>query len=87
VGDQPTAILLKHGRSQTVRLPKEFRLPGKEVRVRRIGCGILLEPMDDVAEMSTPFLPKSIAFLAEKNSCRRGHRSSRQCRRMTIVHR
>jgi antitoxin VapB len=45
-----TAKLFKHGRSQAVRLPKEFRLPGKEVRVRRVGRGVLLEPMEfDVA--------------------------------------
>ena len=40
-----TAKLFKHGRSQAVRLPKEFRLPGKEVRVRRIGRSVLLEPI------------------------------------------
>jgi len=33
-----------------MRLPKEFRLPGKEVRVRRLGCGVLLEPMEQGAE-------------------------------------
>lgn len=38
------AKLFKHGRSQAVRLPKAFRLPGSEVRVRRVGRGILLEP-------------------------------------------
>ncbi len=42
----PTAKLFKHGRSQAVRLPKEFRLPGKEVLVRRIGSGVLLEPLE-----------------------------------------
>jgi antitoxin VapB len=42
----PTAKLFRHGRSQAVRLPKEFRLPGKEVRVRRIGRGVLLEPVE-----------------------------------------
>jgi len=31
-----TAKLFKHGRSQAVRLPKEFRMAGTEVRVRRI---------------------------------------------------
>ena len=41
-----TAKLFMHGRSQAVRLPKEFRLPGKEVRVRRVGNGVLLEPME-----------------------------------------
>ena len=41
-----TAKIFKHGRSQAVRLPKEFRLPGKEVRVRRIGRAVLLEPLE-----------------------------------------
>ena len=40
-----TAKLFMHGRSQAVRLPKEFRMPGKEVRVRRVGQGVLLEPV------------------------------------------
>lgn len=41
-----TAKLFMHGRSQAVRLPKEFRLPGKEVRVRWVGRGVLLEPIE-----------------------------------------
>ncbi len=41
-----TAKLFMTGRSQAVRLPKEFRLPGTEVRVRRLGRGVLLEPME-----------------------------------------
>ena len=41
-----TAKLFQHGRSQAVRLPKEFRMPGTEVRVRRIGRSVLLEPID-----------------------------------------
>jgi antitoxin VapB len=44
--ESATAKLFKHGRSQAVRLPKEFRLPGTEVRVRRLGRGVLLEPLD-----------------------------------------
>ena len=39
------AKLFKHGRSQAVRLPLAFRLPGDRVRVRRVGDGILLEPI------------------------------------------
>ncbi len=35
-----------HGRSQAVRLPKEFRLPGKEARVSRVGDKVILEPME-----------------------------------------
>jgi antitoxin VapB len=53
VGKTKTAKLFTHGRSQAVRLPKEFRLPGKEVRVSRIGHRVILEPIarsaDDVA--------------------------------------
>jgi antitoxin VapB len=46
MSDTGTAKIFQHGRSQAVRLPKEFRLPGTEVRVRRIGRGVLLEPLD-----------------------------------------
>jgi antitoxin VapB len=41
-----TAKLFQHGGSQAVRLPREFRLPGSEVRVSRTDRGVLLEPMD-----------------------------------------
>lgn len=41
-----TAKLFMHGRSQAVRLPKAFRMPGTEVRVRRIGEAVLLEPIE-----------------------------------------
>jgi antitoxin VapB len=44
MSDLSTAKLFRHGRSQAVRLPKEFRMPGTEVRVRRVGRGVLLEP-------------------------------------------
>lgn len=46
MSEQGRAKLFMHGRSQAVRLPKEFRMPGKEVRVRRIGRGVLLEPIE-----------------------------------------
>ncbi len=39
------AKIFMHGRSQAVRLPMAFRLPGDRVRVRRVRSGILLEPM------------------------------------------
>ena len=39
------AKIFKHGRSQAVRLPLAFRLPGEAVRVRRVKGGLLLEPM------------------------------------------
>ena len=40
-----TAKLFMHGRSQAVRLPKEFRFEGTEVRVSKIGDKVILEPM------------------------------------------
>jgi antitoxin VapB len=43
---EPRAKLFMHGRSQAVRLPKEFRLPGKEARVSRVGDKIILEPVE-----------------------------------------
>lgn len=45
-----TAKIFMHGRSQAVRLPKEFRLPGRECRVHREGDAVILEPLEfDVA--------------------------------------
>ena len=63
--DQGIARVFKNGRSQAVRLPLEFRLPGDRVRVRRVGRGVLLEPILDLpgwfAELDAlgaePFLP------------------------------
>ncbi len=46
------AKLFMHGRSQAVRLPKEFRLPGKEVRVRRVGRAVLLEPLSEPFDLA-----------------------------------
>jgi antitoxin VapB len=33
------------GRSQAVRLPKEYRFEGTEVRIRRRGAAVILEPI------------------------------------------
>jgi antitoxin VapB len=40
-----SAKIFKSGRSQAVRLPKEFRFEGTEVRIRRQGSAVILEPM------------------------------------------
>ena len=40
-----TAKLFWSGRSQAVRLPKDFRLPGDEVRIRHHGSAVILEPL------------------------------------------
>ena len=50
---KPTdAKLFWNGRSQAVRLPKEFRFEGDRVRVSRMGAGVLLEPMLPVEKES-----------------------------------
>lgn len=41
------AKLFWSGRSQAVRLPKEYRFPGEEVRIRRHGSAVVLEPLAD----------------------------------------
>ena len=40
------AKLFMHGRSQAVRLPKEFRFAGTEVEVTRIGDKVILGPVE-----------------------------------------
>lgn len=47
------AKLFRNGRSQAVRLPKEFRFEGDRVRVRRVPGGVLLQPI--VADASEWF--------------------------------
>lgn len=42
-----TARLFQSGRSQAVRLPKEYRFSGSEVVVKHFGNGVLLLPIDD----------------------------------------
>jgi antitoxin VapB len=46
------AKLFLNGRSQAVRLPREFRFEGDRVRIRRAGQGVVLEPLiQDPAEL------------------------------------
>lgn len=42
-----TAKLFKSGRSQAVRLPKEFRFDGQEVYIKRVGDAVVLLPRED----------------------------------------
>ena len=41
-----TAKLFKNGQSQAVRLPKEFRMNGKEVYIKKQGEAIVLLPIE-----------------------------------------
>lgn len=40
------AKLFQNGRSQAVRLPKAFRFEGEEVKVRKEGKKVILEPIE-----------------------------------------
>jgi len=40
-----TAKLFQNGSSQAVRLPKEFRIPGNEVKIFKKGNHVILEPI------------------------------------------
>jgi antitoxin VapB len=42
---QKIAKLFTNGRSQAVRLPKEFRFPGDRVRISKSENGVLLQPL------------------------------------------
>ena len=42
-----TARLFQSGRSQAVRLPKDYRFRGSEVAVKHFGNGVPLLPIDD----------------------------------------
>ena len=41
-----TARLFLNGRSQAVRLPKEYQFSGKDVYIQRIGEAVILFPVD-----------------------------------------
>jgi antitoxin VapB len=54
VTDVKRAKIFSSGRSQAVRLPKAFRFQGKEVRIRRHGSAVILEPIaEDWAWLDT----------------------------------
>ncbi len=42
-----TAKIFKNGRSQAVRIPKKFRLPGNEVAITREGDRLILSPIPE----------------------------------------
>jgi antitoxin VapB len=43
---ETVARIFKNGRSQAVRLPKEFRFKGDRVKIRKEGDAVVLEPME-----------------------------------------
>lgn len=45
MSEQETAKLFNHEGGQAVQLPEAVEFPGDRVRVRRVGAGVLLEPI------------------------------------------
>jgi len=45
-----TAKLFQNGRSQAVRLPKEYNFSGKDVFIQKVGASVILFPKDQVWE-------------------------------------
>jgi antitoxin VapB len=43
---QRSAKLFRNGRSQAVRIPREFEFPGKDVVIRKQGDKLIIEPVN-----------------------------------------
>jgi antitoxin VapB len=72
-----TARLFNNGRSQAVRLPKEFRFDGNDVYVKKLDNIVMLFPMED------PWIPLinsldkfSDDFMVERNQPKTDKRAS-----------
>jgi antitoxin VapB len=63
------AKLFFNGRSQAVRLPKEFRFEGNEVRLLQVKEGILIKPVSPVTKPWTSL----DEFYARTEALRQGH--------------
>ena len=46
-----TAKLFQNGRSQAVRLPKEYQFSGREVIIKKLGDAVLLIPREKAWEV------------------------------------
>jgi antitoxin VapB len=66
-----TAKLFKTGRSQAVRLPKEYRFEGEEVYIKRVGAAVILLPKkttwDDVFRALDMFEPETFPDREQPN--------------------
>jgi antitoxin VapB len=71
------AKLFKNGKSQAVRLPKDFKFDGSEVYVKKIGRNVLLIPKEDPWESLISSLDKfTDDFMAERDQPPPEHRES-----------
>ena len=72
-----TAKLFMNGRSQAVRLPREFRFSGDQVRVRRFGLGVLLEPAETDPDSWFEALDRLRSLLCPRDASSRQGRPAR----------
>ncbi len=68
-----TAKVFMNGRSQAIRLPKAFRVDGREVRLKRVPQGILILERDPweicreaCQELSDDFMEERVQPLQQK---------------------
>jgi len=47
------ARLFRNGRSQAIRIPKEFELPGTEARLRKDGDALIITPIKERSLLGT----------------------------------
>lgn len=70
-----TAKLFKSGNHQAIRLPKAYRMPGKNVYLKRMGSGFLVLHEDPgwqpLLESLSEFSPD---FMADRNQPPQQHR-------------
>jgi antitoxin VapB len=67
-----TAKVFKTGRSQAVRLPKEFRFRADEVCIKRVGSAVLLFPKGSAWRLMGEAIGKVDAhFMADRNQPKR----------------
>ncbi|MGH3088574.1 MAG: type II toxin-antitoxin system antitoxin VapB [Rubrobacteraceae bacterium] len=71
-----TAKLFMSGRSQAVRLPKEYRFEGDEVFVKRVGRAVVLFPRED----SWRALYESVDLFSDDFMEERGQPTSKDAR-------
>jgi antitoxin VapB len=70
-----TAELFETPEGQVVRLPKGYRLPGKQVGVKRVGTAIMLVPENTGWQPLFDSLSKFDAdFMADRNQPPQQHR-------------
>ena len=57
MGYERRISIFRNGRSQAVRIPKEFELPGKEALIRRDGNRLVIEPSEGAVPVERQDLP------------------------------